>query len=73
MTKISLLIDDEYIEEFIQSLPKEKVLVIEHNFEENKKLLADALEEYRQNQGDFVPYYESMKNISSWFQTKGFE
>jgi len=70
MTKINLLVDDEYIDEFVQSLPKDKVIVVENNFEENKELLAQMLDAYLNDKEKFIPYYESMKNISSWFQKK---
>lgn len=68
MTKVSLLIEDSYIEEFMKQLPKGKVIVIEENFETNKKLLESVLNQYEENKEEFVPYYESMKNISTWFK-----
>lgn len=70
MQKLNLLVDDDFIEEFVKSLPKEKVIVIEENFQENQKLLDDVLTMYEQESEKFIPYYESMKNISSWFKEK---
>jgi len=73
MIKINLLVDEEYIEEFMNQLPKGKVVVIEENFEDNKLALENVVDDYSQNKEQFIPYYDSMKNISSWFKEKGFE
>lgn len=67
MTKISFLIEDDFIEEFIQQLPKDKVTVIEEDFEDNKKLLKEVLEKYMKDKDGFISYNESMKNINEWF------
>ena len=70
MTKIHLLIEDDYIEEFMSNLPKDKVVVIEHDFEENKKKLQNVLQNHKDNKEKFIPYYESMKALNEWFKAK---
>jgi len=69
-TKIQLLIEDDYIEEFMASLPKDKVSVIELDFQANEKKLHKVVQDYRESKEDFIPYFKSMKNISSWFNAK---
>nr|WP_321268709.1 hypothetical protein [uncultured Sulfurimonas sp.] len=66
MTKISLLIDNEYIESFMQTIPKDKVIVIEEDFQENKQKLQTVLQEYKNGEKNFVSYYESMKDVNNW-------
>jgi hypothetical protein len=59
-TIIHLLIDNAYIEEFMQKLPKDKVIVIEEDFKQNKKLYENSLKEYLDDDKKFTTYYESM-------------
>ena len=63
MITIHLQIEEDYIEEFMSNLPKEKVVVIEENFKENKILLEKELKNYQENRYDFIPYLQSMKEI----------
>jgi len=70
MKKIYLLVEDDYLETFMDSLPKEKVIAVEEDFEENQKLLQNILEEYKENQSSFLPYYESMKDVSNWLKMR---
>jgi len=70
MISIHLQVDEEYIETFMMTLPKEHVIVVEKDFEENKILLKSELKEYHQNNEAFIPYQESMNNISAWLDVK---
>lgn len=70
MKKVHLLVEDDYLETFMDSLPKEKVIAVEEDFEKNQKLLQDAFEEYKENQSSFLPYYESMKDVSNWLKMR---
>ena len=70
MQTIHLLIEDDYIEEFIHGLPKDKVIVIEEDFKENKIMLDDELKNYQQNPSDFIPYSKSMKELSIWLNER---
>jgi hypothetical protein len=71
LTKIHLLIDDDYIETFMMTLPKNHVTVIEEDFENNKELLNKEFNSYKNNKNKYLPYYESMKSIDSWLNKKG--
>ena len=68
MASLHLLVDDEYIEEFVNSLDKAKVKVIEKNFEENKTTMQDVLASYNTDDSSFIPYYESMQDMSIWLK-----
>lgn len=68
MTTIHLLIEDDFVEEFMADLPKDKITVIEEDFKENKKLLYDELQEYKSGKSSVTPYYESMKKMSHWLK-----
>lgn len=69
-TKVQLLVDDDFVEEFMNSLPKDKVSIIELDFQANQDKLKKALQEYQDDSDSFVPYFKSMKNISAWFNEK---
>ena len=71
MTKIHLLIDDDYVDTFMTTLPKDHVRIIEENFEENKILLQQEFDKYIHNNGKFTPHYENMKVINNWLNKKG--
>ena len=70
MQIIHLLVDDDYIDGFVDGLPKDKVTIVEQDFQENKKLLQDELESYQDNSIEFIPYSQSMKNITLWLNDR---
>ena len=70
MKKVHLLVEDIYLEAFMDSLPKDKVVVIEKDFEKNQELMQDTLEKYENNSSNFTAYYESMKNLSTWLKER---
>ncbi len=69
-TKIQLLIEDDYMEEFIAALPKDRVSVVDVGLEVNQEKLHQVVQDYKDNPEDFIPYFKSMKNISAWFNAK---
>ena len=71
MAIVSLLIEDDYIEEFMREIPKEKVVVIEKEFEENKLLLHSTLESYQTSNVEFNSYNSTMKELSFWMKEQG--
>lgn len=70
MTKITLLIKDDYIDSFMQELPRDKVIVIEEDFNENIEKLTNVVNEYNNDSGKFISYYDSMKNIKNWLEQR---
>ena len=70
MITIHLMVEEDYIEEMMNMLPKDKVVVIEENFKENCTLLSEVKENYHNSSEDFLSYYESMKSIDIWLEEK---
>ena len=66
MTKLHLLVDDDYIEEFVNSFDNNKVKIIEEDFEDNKKLLFSELEKYKSNKEGFIDLSENISKMSNW-------
>jgi len=63
-TLIHLLVDNDYITQLMQELPKDKVVVVEENFKENKKLFEDEIQNYKDNNLETKDYYESMRELN---------
>ena len=70
MITIHLLVEEDYIEDFITTLPRDKVIVIEENFESNKKMLQNVVEDYKADKKEFVPYYDSMRGLTTWLEQR---
>lgn len=70
MTTIHLLIEDDFVEEFICGLPRDKITVIEEDFKENQKLLQAELQNYYEQKSVPTPFYESMKESNEWLKEK---
>jgi len=68
MQTIHLQIEDDYIEEFFDVISKDKVIIIEKDFDENKILLANELEKYQNNKDSFIVYSESLTNIDNYLK-----
>ena len=70
MQTIHLQVEDDYIEELMGLIKRDKVIVLEENFNENRDLLQKSLQHYKEDEADFIPYYESMTQIDSWLQER---
>lgn len=70
MQTIHLLVEDDYIQSFVDGLEKDKVIIVEKEFEDNKRILQETLDIYNKNRSEFKPYYESMKEISNWLTSR---
>ena len=70
MQTIHLQVEDDFIEELMGILPRDKVIVVEENFKENRDLLQVELQHYRDDKADFIPYYESMTQLDNWLQER---
>ncbi len=68
MITLHLLVEDDYIQTFVESFQKDKVIIIEKEFEENKKLIQAQLQVYKDNISKFSSYSESMININNWLK-----
>ena len=70
MIKIHLLIEEDYIHEFMTTIPKDKIKVIEENFEENKILLYNERKKVDTTEEVYSTYSDSMKSITKWLEEK---
>jgi len=70
MKTIHLLVEDDYIENFVEALPRDKVTIIEENFRVNQKMFQELAQNYKDNKTTLVPYYESMKDLNSLLKEK---
>ncbi len=70
MVTLHLLVEDDYVEDFVNSLDKDKVKIVEEDFKSNIEVIGETLKEYKSNPENFVPYYSSMKEMSIWLKEK---
>ena len=70
MQAIHLLVKDDFVEQFIDMLPRDKVSVIEEDFKNNKNLFQKELQNYKDSSIGCRPYYESMKLMGIWLQKR---
>lgn len=68
MKTIQILVEDDYLETFLASLPQDKVKVVDQTFLDNQKKLHDELENFLNGKGEFSPYYETMKEMDNWLK-----
>ncbi|MFT5835607.1 MAG: hypothetical protein ACI9RG_000500 [Sulfurimonas sp.] len=68
MTTIHLQVEDDYIETFMKTLPKDKVIIIEEDFKNNQKNLQEQVREYENSNDTFISYYDAMKEMSIWLE-----
>jgi len=67
---VHLLIEDDYIEDFMKMLPRDKVAVIEEDFKDNRDLLQKELQKYHDGADSFGMYYESMTLLNGWLHER---
>lgn len=70
MINIHLLVDEDYIEELMMTLPKDKVRVVEKDFEENKLLLKNVFDECSQGSPKLTSYKDSVEIMNTWLEEK---
>ena len=68
MRILHLLVEDDYIETFMETLPKDKITVIEEDFKDNKKKLQNEFDRYKDGDVKFKHYTDSMKELNSWLK-----
>jgi len=67
---LNLLIDDDFIEEFVKSLPRDKVVIVEKEFQENRVELQKEFDNYKQNKNQIKSYQQSKKELDEWLKQK---
>jgi len=66
MQRIYLLVEDDYINDFVAGFDRSKVTIIEENFAENQQLMSAELSDYMENKLITKSYLDSINNINSW-------
>jgi hypothetical protein len=64
------MIKDDYIEEFVNNLNRDKVTIVEEDFQKNKLLLQESLEQYHKDNNSFTSYSKTMKDLSFYLQER---
>ena len=70
MQILHLLVEDDYIETFVNELSKDRVRIIEKEFIKNRSLLQDALDNYTHKKDSVKLYSESMKELTLWLNAR---
>jgi L-cysteine desulfidase len=70
MINLHMLVDESYIEEFVRSLPADKVRIVEENFKLNRALLEEEFSKYTLKPETFFSYSESAKNTKDWLENR---
>ncbi len=68
MKTIQLQIRDEFLEEFLEMLPKDKVHIIDDNFMVRQIQLQQVFESYKQDKQSIKPLYDSLESLNSWLK-----
>lgn len=68
MRTLQIQVEDDYLETFLETLPQDKVKIVDQTFLDNQKRLQEELENFLQGRGEFTPYYETMKEMDNWLK-----
>jgi len=68
MKTVQLQIEDDFFEEFLETLPKDKVTLIDQVFTDNQNKFAKELERYKSGAEGFRSHPENMKVLDSWLK-----
>ena len=68
MALLHLHVDDDFIDDFLTTLPSDKVKVLDQNFLSNQIKLHNELDNYLTKKSEFTPYHENMGKISTWLE-----
>ena len=68
MKTLQLRVHDEFVDELLEMLPKDKVKVVDQKFLDNQNRLHEELDAVLQKETELVLYYEEMKTINSWIE-----
>lgn len=71
MKTVQLRVQDEFVEELLEMLPKDKVKVVDQKFLTDQNRLHEELNTFLTTDTEFFPYYEEMKTINNWIEEGG--
>lgn len=70
MKTIQLLIEDDYLETFLKTLPLDKVKIIDQTFIDDRNSLHEELNNFLNNKGNVISYQETMAEMNNWLKKK---
>lgn len=70
MKTIQLLIEDDYLETFLKTLPLDKVKIIDQTFIDDRNSLHEELNNVLNNKGNVISYQETMAEMNNWLKKK---
>lgn len=71
MKTVHLQVQDDFLEDLLSMLPKDKVRVLDQNFLDTQKKFQEELENFKNKQDNFPPYHEDMKEMDNWLKDRG--
>jgi len=70
MKTVELKIDNDYYDELVQMLPKNRVSIVDESFLNHQKILKDELANYKNENISFTLYQSSIEKTNSWVERK---
>ena len=68
MKTVKLKIDDDFYDELVQMLPKNKASIVDESFLNHQKALKDELENYKNANTSFTLYQSSIDKTNRWVE-----
>jgi len=68
MKTVELKIDDDFYDELVKMLPKNKASIVDDNFLEHQKVLKEELENYKNENLSFTLYQSSIDKTNKWVE-----
>ena len=68
MKTLHLQIEDDFYDEFIKTLPADKIKILDQRFIDNQNKLTKELESFKTSSITFKPHLENMKALDNWLK-----
>jgi len=68
MKTVEIKIDDDFYDELLSMLPKNRASVVDDNFLEHQKVLQEELENYKNENLPFTLYQSSIDKTNKWLE-----
>jgi len=68
MKTVELKIDDDFYDELVKMLPKNKTTIVDDNFLKHQKILKEELENYKNENLSFTLYQSSIDKTNKWVE-----
>ena len=68
MKTVQLQIEDDFYDEFLETLPRDKVTVLDQFYIDNQNKFVKELDSFKSGAQEFTSHLENMKEIDSWLK-----